>query len=401
MDVNAPEFTLEKQFSATTINDQETGTSNGSDHATPATTSTETHSPETPIVRGHSTPYTQFDTSGVDLANYRPDYSLLKCFLTDTGSNVSTPQAVSSLSFDSIEELLWQGNASGHVTSYYGNEMQKYTSFQVHAHNEIRSLLSTDFGVLSLTKNALRMSIRRGLTTYTHNSEHLKDMQCMTRVPSGLLVMGGHQENVIEFDIERCKNVRVTEIDQEGCVIIRTHPQYVCCGSTSGKITLRDQSQLRVTHTFNTHSGQLSDFDVHGNYLVTCGYGKRDNSYNVDRFLMVYDLRMNRAIAPIRMSFAPYLLRFVPLFSSKFAIVSQNGKFQLLDTSGSMSPPPYLHEVDLPVGGSVVSLDVSSSCQALAFGDDTGCIHLFGASEEVAFNNFSQPTEFADVVGVH
>lgn len=147
-----------------------------------------------------------------------------------------------------------------------------------------------------------------------------------------------------------------------------------------------------------SHSGQLSDFDVHGNYLVTCGYSKRDGAYNVDRFLMVYDLRMFRAIAPIHMNFPPYLLRFVPLYSSKFCVVSQSGKFQLLDTSGSINPPPYLHEVDLPFGATVVSLDVSSSCQAVAFGDDTACIHLFGASEEVMFNNFSQPTEFADEV---
>lgn len=155
-----------------------------------------------------------------------------------------------------------------------------------------------------------------------------------------------------------------------------------------------------MQHTLVCHSAQLSDFDVCGNHLVTCGYSKRNGHYNVDRFLMVYDLRMVKAIAPIGMNYAPFLLRFVPIYSSKFCVVSPTGQFTLMDTSGPSNTPPFVHSIELPPGAAISAFDVSNSSQALTFGDSSGLIYLFGASSEVIFNVNSIATEFADEVSL-
>lgn len=47
------------------------------------------------------------------------------------------------------------------------------------------------------------------------------------------------------------------------------------------------------------------------------------------------------------------------------------------------------------VGQLLMSFDVSTSKQALAFGDSGGCVHLWSDAPEVSFNDYSRDTEFA------
>ena len=65
------------------------------------------------------------------------------------------------------------------------------------------------------------------------------------------------------------------ETGDNGCAILRLQNRFICAGDTIGNIKLLDPVTMRVEHNLETHSGSLSDFDIHGNLLVTCGFSQR------------------------------------------------------------------------------------------------------------------------------
>lgn len=336
-------------------------------------------------------------------ATFVEHYSALSYTLTDHGSRQTTAPVppvvpVQTLKFDDQQELLWSGNVQGHVTSYFSDQLTKYTSFAIGSGDPLLQILTGEFGVLCLLKDELKLRNRRGIPKFSYSSSTFKDMLCMSKLPSQLILLGGLSQNLIEFDIERQRQLRTTELDSKevGCCLIRQHPKFVCCADLEGRITLRNTNNLAVSHTFKTHTGQISDFDVHGNYLVTCGYPS--SRPTPDRFLMVYDLRTYRLVTPIQSIFPPSLVRFIPAFTSKFCLASSMGQFQLLDVAASAADncTAFTHQVQIQPEASLTSLNVSTSGQALAFGDDLGMLQLFGTNTNVSFNQYSAPTEFPD-----
>ncbi|KTF90935.1 hypothetical protein cypCar_00007084 [Cyprinus carpio] len=102
---------------------------------------------------------------------------------------------------------------------------------------------------------------------------------------------------------------------------------------------------------------------------------------------------MMRAITPLQVHVDPLFLRFIPTYTSRLAIISQTGQCQFCEPTGLANLADIFHVNT--VGQLLMSFEVSSSKQALSFGDSGGCVHLWSSAPEVSFNSYSRETELA------
>ncbi|KAI1897084.1 hypothetical protein AGOR_G00079470 [Albula goreensis] len=301
---------------------------------------------------------------------------------------------VTAAHFDLQEELLWMGNHRGHASSFFGSTMGRYSSFQVHATDDIRSIQSLETGVLFLSKSNLKCLTRGGLIMFDYPMEEGADMHSLLLTDNNTLLLGGLQNYVSEIDLNTVQETQKFTVEVPGVAIMRQSNRFFFCGHTSGKVSLRDLRTFKLEQEFDAFSGSLSDFDVHGNLLAACGFSSRGlNGLACDRFLMVYDLRMMRAVTPLQVHVDPLFLRFIPTYTSRLAIISQTGQCQFCEPTGLANLADIFHVNT--VGQLLMSFDVSSSKQALAFGDSGGCVHLWSDAPEVTFNGYSRETDFA------
>ncbi|XP_068181452.1 PAN2-PAN3 deadenylation complex catalytic subunit PAN2 isoform X2 [Antennarius striatus] len=306
-------------------------------------------------------------------------------------SEVGIP--VTATHFDLHEEMLWMGNHRGHVTSFFGPTMGRYSSFQIHMTEDILQLHSLETGVLCLTKTYLKCRTRGGLLIFDYPMEHGAENHSLLVTDNDSVLLGGQQNYVVEVDLNTVQDTNKFTLEDPGVAVMRQTNRFFFCGHTSGKVTLRDLRSFKVEHEFDAFSGGLSDFDVHGNLLAACGFSSRSlNGLSCDRFLMVYDLRMMRAVTPLQVHVDPLFLRFIPTYTSRLAIISQTGQYQFCEPTGLANVADIFHVNT--VGQLLLSFDVSSSKQAMAFGDSGGCVHLWSDAPDVSFNDYSRETDF-------
>ncbi|CAG8616504.1 10808_t:CDS:10, partial [Acaulospora morrowiae] len=300
--------------------------------------------------------------------------------LTACDPNINVVQSISAIAFDPYQELLWTGNDKGRVASYFGESLQRYTSFRSHL-TPVEQLLVSDKGVISLSSDSVKMTNRRGLVKWVISNEDTTNLHCMTytTMPNSEILAAGRQQNMLVINVARGTVVKKVESESE--IVVMRKSRLVCCGSTSGEVTLRDPRTLKVEHRIQAHTGTISDIDTMGNLLLTC-----------DPLVKLYDVRTMRPLVPMSFPSGPCFLKMHPKLSTTVFIMSRSGQFHVCDVGNASGTHFYQANASY-----INAIDLSTSGEMLAFGDAVSMIHLWSDRKSSKINAYSNPVELPAV----
>ncbi|KAI9826617.1 MAG: poly(A)-specific ribonuclease [Thelocarpon impressellum] len=327
------------------------------------------------------------------------------------------PTPVSVLAFDTNQELLWTGNEYGRVTSFYGAELQKYSSFRAHVSSEgpVRHLLFNDKGVISVASKSVHLSLRRGLAQWniTYGSgyqcwkgqadrrfgvsgrhENMTDLRCMSYTSKGTseIIVAGLQNSMFTIDVDKGQITR--EIPTEQGYTIMKLSRYICAATNTGSVDMLDPHTFRVVKMWKAHAAAINDMDAQNNFLVTCGFSPRQQqAFMLDPLANVFDLKTMMPLPPIPFHAGAAYVRMHPRMSTTGIVASQNGQLQVVD----LMNPNTVNLRQAIVSSYLTHLELAPSGEALALADADCSIQLWGSPSKLHFAEFSNPMEFADV----
>ncbi|RYN40444.1 PAB-dependent poly(A)-specific ribonuclease subunit [Alternaria tenuissima] len=304
---------------------------------------------------------------------------------------------ISTFAFDTTQELLWTGNNQGRVTSFFGPHLERYTSYRGHATSDgpVKQFLFTDKGVLSISRNSVHYSHRRGLTQWHLTSAEFKDMKCMNFTSKGTreILVAGCQEQMFKVDVEKGLITHTLPAEAQYTIMKRAG-QYLCAATKNGGIHILDSNSLSVIKVFEGHTGSISDMDAKGDFLATCGWSPRQQyAYMLDPFTNVFSLKTLKQLPPIPFHTGAAFVRMHPRMSTTAFIASQNGQMQVIDL---MNPDSAnLRQLNF-YESYLTGFEMAPSGEAIALADSNSQIHLWGSPTKVHFPEYSNPTETAD-----
>ncbi|PGH11073.1 PAB-dependent poly(A)-specific ribonuclease subunit PAN2 [Helicocarpus griseus UAMH5409] len=304
------------------------------------------------------------------------------------------PTVASTIAFDDSQELLWTGNEFGRVTSFYGPELQRYTSVRAHPASEgpVRQLLFHDRGVISVSAKSVHLTSRRGLTIWHLSHAEMEDLRCMsfTQQPSRIIVAGCQR---VMFHIDVDKGVIVDRIQNDYNYTIMKKSRYLCAATDTGSVNALSLSDFSLVKSWKAHGTVVNDMDARNDFLVTCGFSVRHlGSPIVDPLANVYDLKTLAPLPPIPFHAGAAYVRMHPKLQTTSFVASQTGQLQVVDL---MNPNAInLRQANVAF---MLGLEISPSGEALAVNDAECLIHLWGSPSKIHFNEISKETEFADV----
>ncbi|KXJ89786.1 ubiquitin carboxyl-terminal hydrolase-domain-containing protein [Microdochium bolleyi] len=307
------------------------------------------------------------------------------------------PTPVSTLAFDTAQELLWAGNQYGRVTSFYGHELLKYTSFKAHTSQDgpVHQLLFNDKGVIAVGSKSVHMAARRGGAIWTVRHSEMKELRCMSFTSKGTaeILVAGEQDKMFVIDVHKGEVTKTVPTDSQYKIMRRS--RFICAATVKGAVHILDPITFKVVKVWNAHSAAINDMDAQHDFIVTCGFSVRqNNNYMLDPLVNVFDLKNMISLSPIPFPAGAAFVRMHPRMSTTSIVMSQIGQMHVVDLMN-----PNTSNVRQANSMSFFSMiEIASSGEAIVLADHECNIHLWGSPNKIHFSEYVTPVDFADGV---
>ncbi|KAF4122704.1 LOW QUALITY PROTEIN: PAB-dependent poly(A)-specific ribonuclease subunit 2 [Geosmithia morbida] len=304
------------------------------------------------------------------------------------------PTPVTTMIFDTLQELLWTGNEYGRVTSFYGTELQRYTSFKAHTATDgpVRQLLVNDRGIISLGSKDLHMALRRGPPIWHLRTNDMVDLRCMSFTSKGTseIILSGLQDRMLVVDLNKGEVTKQVPTDHQYTMMRRA--RYICAATSNGSVHLLDPVTFVVIKVWNAHSALINDMDAQHDFIVTCGFSLRPgHNYVLDPFLNVFDIKKMSSMPPIPFPAGAAYVRMHPRMLTTSFVVSQSGQMHVAD----LMNPNISNVRQANVITYLSMFEVAPSGEAIALTDADCQIHLWGSPSKLHFLDLAAPIESA------
>ncbi|CZS97451.1 related to PAN2-component of Pab1p-stimulated poly(A) ribonuclease [Rhynchosporium agropyri] len=319
-----------------------------------------------------------------------------RLLLPPPGPNV-LPTPVSTFAFDNSQELLWCGNQFGRVSSFYGNELQRYTSFKC-GDGPVYQLLFHEKGVIALGAKSVHMAMRRGPPIWHITHNEMKDLRCMsyTNKGTGEILVAGLQDQMFVIDVE--KGVITKQAPTSNHYTMMRRSRYICAATQKGSINIIDPADFRVVKIWNAHSSLIHDMDAQNDFIVSCGCQIRQGQpYILDVMVNVFDLKNMVASSPVPFPAGAAYLRMHPRMSTTLIVISQHGQMHIVD----LMNPNSSNIKQVSTMAYISMIEIAPSGEAFVLADAECNIHLWGSPSRMRFGDVSHPVEFTDPEETH
>lgn len=302
--------------------------------------------------------------------------------------------AVTCCDFDTAQELMWAGNEYGRVASFYGPELQKYTSYRAHE-GHVKTIVPTDRGILSVGARSVHLAERRGRALWHLTHADFRDLRCVCPLSkaSEEVLVAGCQSSMFLVNVEKGQITQQMP-SQEHYTLMKRGGQYICAATSTGSVQIIDPKSFTVLKTWKAHMGWVNDMDANSNFLVTCGNSHRQHFGSVaDPLAKVFDLKTLMPLPPVAFHAGASFVRMHPRMLTTSIIASKNGQLQVVDIVNSSMI--NVRQVSL-IDAYLTCLEVAPSGEAMALTDSLCCLQVWGSPSRMHFSDYSVPTEFAD-----